>query len=696
MKALITVRPEWQDFNNIVAKLEEQGYETHVQKYAFEDFPFADVVSEKYDLIVIDNDIESEDQSYPGLEIVRKLRAEHRTGTPCVVFNLNIEEIEHRRDKGKLEFLNITYSPGLILLDKKDNVSELDKVGELKPLSRAAVADVVEMLLDVRGYLLDMITHKLMFIEETAEKAKDIEEESLNNLNSVEIIIDRHFTVSEKMRIEFPKYKDSLHIAQLKFEKDEYYKLRQELRDKCEIELESRKSVPSKKDSKERLKILLLDDDPDWLKKFENYFADSFEIVSTTSGNEAITILSSDENSDIHGVVADWRIYKDFRDTSKWQEVQGYDILDYAAKNSSRALIALTSLTDAIVHKIRNELNLNITLITKDYVDFENNTNLFKNIITEKCNEAAVVRASLPDGKRWTEIPNKAPYRSLRKQYLEIFNSGDWRTFESEKITQIADLLWSNYKKCLGVFNRSYNAEINKINDIYSQYGLSESKYELRDILILRRIWLALWFNRNNIYLGSIDRDAKYKKYEMAGEKVFLLLKGRSFFEFYLDKAKEEKYAISKKLESKIKSLQNLDKYQKQFDDYKQKNLSKKELELEDKTEFEIAFERLNRDSKQVISKLCITIKNLPLKGILPEEKNWLYKIGIDIEKGNPTPELAEEIADKAESSSDACEDPLSKTSSEAATPEIEEITEEEKERMIEDTDSLDLDEDEQ
>ena len=576
MKALLAVHKDFQEADIIAAELKKDGYETHVQKCAFEDFPFAAVVAEKFDLIVIDNDIESEDLTYPGLVIVRNLRADHRLGTPCVIFNVDIQEVEQSLNKGKLEYLNIIYSPGLMLLDKKDNAWKLDAVGEIRKLSQAAVTDVAEMLLDLKGYLIDKITHKLKFIpiSSSHDSEQDVEKATRDTLDWVEEFLNSFFTPSENMRIEYPKFRDALYSAQMQFDKDEYNKLREELRSKCEIEVESRKGSPPKKYSNKRFKILLLDDDPGWLEMVKENLSDSFEVIPTSSGLEAISILDSDKNNDIHGVVTDWRLYNDFNEQSKWQEVQGYDILDYAAKNSSRALIALTSLNDAIVHKIRNELNLNITLITKDFLNFEENADLFKNIIAEKCNEAVARMASMPSATNWFKGDN-----SLHAQYLSVRSSGDWKAFE-ENVTNKANEAFIYYQQAFDW------DKLKTLQDFGKKFGLPLAQKGtplLENILIMRRVWLALWWNLDKLeelYFNDLSEHLEIK--------IYCVLR-----------------------QSFIEDSDSFDRIKDGIPEY------------------------LNR-SKQLCNNLCIKPGSLP-NDILQEEKTWLNRHGIDINKGNRT-----------------------------------------------------------
>ena len=83
---------------------------------------------------------------------------------------------------------------------------------------------------------------------------------------------------------------------------------------------------------------------------------------------------------------------------------------------------------------------------------------------------------------------------------------------------------------------------------------------------------------------------------------------------------------------------------------------------LTDMTKEEQAFDVLIENSKKLANLLCIETTQLPAKGILPEERSWLLKQGIDISKGNSTSDyttLEEDSTDDNEDSDEPTETDL-------------------------------------
>jgi hypothetical protein len=49
-----------------------------------------------------------------------------------------------------------------------------------------------------------------------------------------------------------------------------------------------------------------------------------------------------------------------------WQPLQGYEVLDFAAKNGIRSLFALTSQADFVVHHLRNLMGIRFSMFKKE------------------------------------------------------------------------------------------------------------------------------------------------------------------------------------------------------------------------------------------------------------------------------------------------------------------------------------------
>jgi hypothetical protein len=195
--------------------------------------------------------------------------------------------------------------------------------------------------------------------------------------------------------------------------------------------------------------------------------------------------------------------------------------------------------------------------------------------------------------------PLKAKYREQR--------SFNWSLFENEIATK-SDEIWAYYKAGIDTDGEIDSKMISGIKDKHG-LELGAKDPELESILIARRIFFALWFNSEKIY-QSITIKKNTKKDHWQPEtienpliNVYCAFNGTSweaFKESYESPKSKQKYST-------------------------------------DMTKKEQAFDVLIENSKKLANLLCIEATQLPAKGILPEERGWLLKQGLDISKGNST-----------------------------------------------------------
>lgn len=122
--------------------------------------------------------------------------------------------------------------------------------------------------------------------------------------------------------------------------------------------------------------------------------------------------------------------------------MQGYEILEYAAKSGTRALFALTSQADYVVHHIRNLLGIRFSMFKKDNLETADQWKLFKDVLTEACEETTQLISNIPKGTGWTKA--EAGKKSLHQQLLEKRNSPEWKSFESD-VTESSNQIWEYY-----------------------------------------------------------------------------------------------------------------------------------------------------------------------------------------------------------------------------------------------------------
>ena len=154
-----------------------------------------------------------------------------------------------------------------------------------------------------------------------------------------------------------------------------------------------------------RHKLIVVEDDPEFKEVIQKNLSKYFDISITDSASIAINRLDEDKQNNIVGIISDWRLYIDNSKTY-WQQQQGYEVLEHAAKTHFIALFSLTSLDDRNVHNIRNMLGLDVYLIKKQFLTNDskddNQWKLMADIVLQKCNSIIDIISSQPTGARWT------------------------------------------------------------------------------------------------------------------------------------------------------------------------------------------------------------------------------------------------------------------------------------------------------
>ncbi len=541
-------------------------------------------------------------QHFYGFDIAVELRRKHNLLCPIIITSAlpqsHFASLAHKKKDIKY---NILYGRGTGFLPFSQLSTTLGKTVESLckfPLTNAVLTDMNEMLLNQKGVIIDKLTHELQFVKvgNNEEKLKDVLNGAAAYLNSIQL-----------NSLDWENF--SAQLLENISDASKFNKKADELIKTCERELINDAILAETKSESEH-KILVLEDDRDFQKVIEENLKKHFkELKITGSAEEAIELLKKDGINEITGIISDWRLYTDPREKTYWQ-LQGYEVLDYAAKKRLIALFALTSLSDRNVHNIRNTLGLDIHLFKKQHLETADSKvqwEMMADTVKQKCDAIREVISSDKNmGEGWTksEERNKTgeitlTFTSLRDQYL-VKRAREWGAFEKQ-ISDGADILWNYYKNALDpVKDRS-------LDDFGKKFGIQFEKSGspiLESVLIIRRMWLALWYNNT---LLDISINGK----EPAELKVLCVLRN-SFFD---NLVKLEHSTVSK---SKAKSRST-----------KKFNGKETEKSIEEDVE-----DKLIQNSKNLLNKLCIMPSTLPL-GVLPEEKNWLLKKGIRIDEGN-------------------------------------------------------------
>ena len=389
---------------------------------------------------------------------------------------------------------------------------------ENKPLSAATLHDVVTMLCDLKGIVIDRLNHELKY------------QDGIESIKKVIGSITPYLSDYQKQLIQIEDYSQKLQSYFLEKEENLFLSLKQQFLLLCTIHLtDSDDTHPP--DTRARHTILIIDDRQDELHKIDVALSKDFIVKTTRKGEEAIQILKADVSNNIIAIISDWRLYED-DSLTYWQPLQGYEILQFAANNGIRSLFALTSQADYVVHHLRNLLGIRFAMFKKDNLRSNDQWKLFKDVLHEACLEAINSRASiLDDSAVWNEVWKKREVvpkiakqanngkprkqykevlqKTLREQYIELWNSIDRET-KLSKINNQVDEIWNYLTR---------EDEPNFVKAQFEHITVSKKVLNLFEVLVLRRIWMALWYN----YLpqGKLSESSSSDLANLVYSKIF-------------------------------------------------------------------------------------------------------------------------------------------------------------------------------
>lgn len=513
-----------------------------------------------------------------GFDIAYELRTKHKLLSPIIIISAfkqsyfeTLDKNQEFTDLNKMKYkILFARGTGFVTLGENTDQEIKDIIQQLNqfPLSPSVLTDINEMLLNVRGFIIDKLTHDLR-----AGKSKD-------EINAIFTEISRYLDVSRISSLDLEKYKSDF-LKQI----DNPYafnKIKENFILKCNQELLG-ESIPDGPVYYKRHRIIVLEDNPDFGQKIIQNLRDYFEeIVLTEKAQDAIELINQDEENSITGILTDWRLYEDYSKKTYWQ-MQGYEVLNYAALNRFIALFSLTSIYDRYVNDIRNQLGIEINIFKKQYLDLEGAVqwNILGDIVRQKCDIVSEIIASQPTGATWNNF--KLEYISKR--------NFDWFPFENN-IAEKATELFQHYLKAI------------EDNDYRLAHSLSDVglflKNDLGNVLIVRRIYFGLYCK---------------------------LVIERNYLQDIIPP-----YLLSKKNNNKIKNKIDTESRHHSIDAY---SLLRKDWwdDLQnglDSRLIDETWEKFDQRIKNFKSSLCMELSGFPNKGILPEEKNWFIKNNID------------------------------------------------------------------
>ena len=422
-----------------------------------------------------------------GFDVANILRTKKASLAPIIFYSPIPSEYFEHKGKGGSDSLKyqILYGRGSAFIAEFPIPERFDRdiseklFSRVHSLSPPTLHDVVTMLCDLKGFVLDRLNHDLQPSRDPLLTFAEVE----SFLNS-----------TQKSLVRLEQNREVLRSLYANQDLHGFVTAKEHFLNLCRIELtatgQNANPLPDKK-----YKVMLVEDDPNQLEAAVNYLETYFEVIAVSEAEEAISLLVADTANEILAVVCDWRLYKS--GSKYWQEYQGYEVLEVASK-TGRALFALTSQDDFVVHQIRNDLSFKFQLVKKQDFHSEGQKSLFVDWIQNACENTVLNEADIPTAKSWVDY---------RDAYIELRNSLDWEVFKLCVFSR-ANEVWA--------YSLKHGIEGNKLSD---QFGLSfkegRGRSNLFSALVLRLTWFALWhkygFEAHNQYI-ELGEFVEYEK----------------------------------------------------------------------------------------------------------------------------------------------------------------------------------------
>jgi len=509
---------------------------------------------------------EKSQELFYGFEIATSLRRSFRLSCPIVITSSFEKRVFESLSRKNQEKFNILYGSGTaflqleILYGKFQNEVFKDYLENLPFISDPVIEDMLEMLLQQKGFLIDRITHDLKFsLNET--KLKD----AIDTIGS-------YLSTYQKEKLNFAGLTKAIIKAHQDHEQVVFNTSKENLVSTFGQHLNVISEDTLEKDIVTTGTILIVEDDPEQLKLMTKKLQDFFQLKVTGNGSEALEILKADTDNNILAIIADWRLMKydeEGNKTDYWQDFQGYQLLEEASHSHFAALVSLTAEHDINVHQILNRLGIAIQLFKKQHIFKSGDSaqwEIFVDMVREKCAEVVTLITSIPTSANWRKYAEK--YRRLRL-------SVQWSPFEYQ-VTERTNQYWKYFKNSLDFRTRA------KVNQ-----GLQEvlPLNTFRNVLIARRLFFALYYE-------------------------FLRLRNDATVSFNPEQII--------RIRGKDRGSAVLDTFAVLRNNWWDSSASDEEGE----------FERYNQQAKNLLKSLCV--KSEEIGRMLPEEKAWLRKQGID------------------------------------------------------------------
>lgn len=399
-----------------------------------------------------------------GFEIANELRTKIKSKVPIIFYSPIQVEYFEQKSKSEIKY-KILFGRGSAFLEAPFKETDLRKLVEsIKPLNNATLHDVVTMLCDVKGIVIEKINHDLKFG---------------NDIDTVIDAITPYLSEGQKRLIKLNAF--ITEIKNVEKEKD-FNATKQLFVEKCNYELTPEGENKPKEKGK-RYEILIVDDVVEDLAKAASYLKSDFNVITASTGKQAIDILQKDTDNHILLVLSDWRLFTD-ENKNYWQPLQGYEVLDMAAKTGIRSLFALTSQANFLIQQIRNITGLHFPLFQKQNLTSEGQWKLLEDALMEACETTEELINSQPTSDQWNSRVRKSKEmaRSLKELYALKRHAKD--SFFTE-IDNRMDRIWEIY---MGD-SKHLRYELGTLSTTLINMDV------LNEVLTQRRIWIGLFLN---------------------------------------------------------------------------------------------------------------------------------------------------------------------------------------------------------
>ena len=213
-----------------------------------------------------------------GFDIANFIRTEKKSKAPIIFYSAIQQAYFEQKSEREIKY-KILFGRGSAFIEAPFKEAALNKLAEsIEPLSKAALHDVVTMLCNLKGIVIDKLNHDLKF-EADIDKVIGSVSPYLSSLQKSEIELESYVT---KLKGSVKKEKPIL-----------FNEIKQSFILLCNSRLTEQGNKETQGE-KTKHTILVIDDLLSEIEKAKDNLKNDFIIEITTTGTEAFSILSKD------------------------------------------------------------------------------------------------------------------------------------------------------------------------------------------------------------------------------------------------------------------------------------------------------------------------------------------------------------------------------------------------------------------